>query len=106
MDKIKLLKWICNINPYHIFDGNDVDTAFKILTDEFTAIKEKYPQYNLFKFGLDYRDQETIFDIYGERLETDEEYAKRVDKILKAEETLREKELRQLAELKAKYENN
>lgn len=106
MDKIKLLKLICNINPYHIFDGNDVDIAIKILTDEVKAIKEKYPKYNSLKFSFDYHDQDMFFEIYGERLETDEEYIKRVDKVRRAEETLREKELRQLAELKAKYENN
>jgi hypothetical protein len=92
-----------------IFDRKTIQGAIDSLQSKLQEMSKTYPQYNDFKFSVDYvqdgYDSGYKVMIQGSRLETDEEYETRTRSAQQIEEQLRTKELNELARLKEKYEN-
>jgi coenzyme F420-reducing hydrogenase alpha subunit len=91
-----------------IFDNNTIHEAIIALQSKWQDLIKTYPQYDDYTFFTDYVDDGYSRGykvmIQGTRLETDDEYKKRVEAERRMKEQQETKELNELARLKAKYE--
>lgn len=98
---------ITSLDIDYIFDGRTIQEAIQTLQSKYQEWIKTYPHYDNFKFSVDYVNVDyggyTVI-IQGDRLETDQEYEKRVRLSQRLEEHQRTKELNELARLKEKYE--
>lgn len=100
---------ITSLDIDYIFDGRTIEEAIESLQSKCQELIKTYHHYDDFKFSVEY-DQDDYGGynrvvIQGTRLETDEEYEKRVRLSQQIEEHQRTRELKELAILKAKYES-
>jgi len=78
------------------------DEPLKDIIELLSGILEKNPEAYTSQRSYDYSDGEYIA-IMGKRMENDSEYASRIEKTIKLEAQNRERDLRTLAALTAKY---
>lgn len=93
------------------FDGDTLDDFIEFIQDFKESVSKNFPQYSNVKITLRTGVYYTYIQVWGDRLETEEEYQERINKKLRTEEYKRkQKYLRDLQEkklylkLKEKYE--
>lgn len=94
------------------FDGDTFDDFIEFVQDFKKSVSKNFPQYSNIKITLRTGDYYTYIQVWGDRLETDEECQERINKHLHSKELKRkQKYLKDLQEkrlylkLKEKYEN-
>jgi RNase P/RNase MRP subunit p29 len=95
---------ITSLDITYIFDGRTIEEAIQTLQSKCQELIKTYPHYDNFKFLVEFDNGYTVI-IQGDRLETDQEYEKRVRLSQRLEEHQRTRELNELARLKEKYES-
>jgi hypothetical protein len=97
MQKVRIYKEIENIYI--------IGESFDSIRDSMKSFEEKYPEYDSFMIeeGEHYGGGTCAY-VVGIRMETDEEFEKRVNHQKERENKKKEEELKELARLKAKYE--
>lgn len=79
-----------------------MDTVITQLQD----YQEKYKEYKNLRIDRDYYADTTIYNLLGDRKETDAEYAARWQAEKQHTERIKQQELQEYERLKAKFEKN
>lgn len=113
-DKKKLIKEERLTNCGYL-DLHEISTTFNCLREFFDKTERDNPEFFDFRLEVDHYYDDTDIEIYAKRYETDVEYDQRIKTAAKRkitdaarnkkkEEETKQRELKQLAKLKEKYE--